>query len=125
MLAMRAALSGVDPVPTLIFDEIDSGIGGRTGGVVGRKLWSLSREHQVFCVTHLAQMACYADGHFRVMKTVVGNRAVSSAQQLSADQRIEELAMMLGTTVTAATRRSAGELLARAKRADVVQSELC
>lgn len=125
MLAMRAALSAVDPVPTLIFDEIDSGIGGRTGGVVGRKLWSLSREHQVFCVTHLAQMACYADRHFRVMKRVVGNRAVSSAQQLSADQRIEELAMMLGTTVTEATRRSAGELLERAKRADVVQSELC
>ena len=70
-------------------------------------------------------MACYADQHFRVAKRVVGNRTVSSAQELSPDGRVEELAMMLGTTVTEATRRSAGELLERAKRADVVQSELC
>jgi len=124
MLAMRTALSAADRVPTLIFDEIDAGIGGRTGAIVGRKLWALSRKHQVFCVTHLAQMACYADHHFRVMKSVVDNRTISSAEELLADQRVEEVAMMLGTKVTEASRRSANELLEQAKQLEVAKPRM-
>jgi DNA repair protein RecN (Recombination protein N) len=113
MLAMKTALSAIDPVPTLIFDEIDSGIGGRTGSVVGQKLWTLALGHQVFCVTHLAQMACYGERHFHVTKEVVGGRTVSVARLLSPAERIEELAVMLSGGSTEATRRSAEELLRR------------
>lgn len=113
MLAMKTALSVADPVPTLIFDEIDAGIGGLTGDVVGRKLRALSRDHQVFCVTHLPQIACYADQHYRVIKEARGERNVTTAQLLARPERVEELAVMLGGAATSATRRSAEELLAR------------
>ncbi len=113
MLAMKNVLSAADPVPTLIFDEIDAGIGGRTGSVVGHALWELSHTHQVFCVTHLAQIASFADRHFRVAKETLGERTVSSAKALSADQRVEELAVLLGGAATDATRQSAAELIAR------------
>jgi len=113
MLAMKNALSGSDMIPTLIFDEIDAGIGGRTGDIVGRKLWTLAREHQVFCVTHLAQMACYGEHHLRVAKQLVDGRTVSTVAPLSQAERVDELAMMLGGAVTAATRSSAKELLQR------------
>jgi DNA repair protein RecN (Recombination protein N) len=101
MLAMKAVLTAADRIPTLIFDEIDSGIGGRAGGVVGRKLWGLTGEHQVLCVTHLPQLACYGDVHFHVHKEVIGGRTVT---------RLEELAAMVGSA-TEATRRSAREML--------------
>ena len=111
MLAMKVALSAADTVPTLIFDEIDAGIGGRTGGVVGHKLWTLAQKHQVFCVTHLPQMASYGERHLRVAKDVVEGRTVSSVKVLSDGERVEELAVLLGGTVTDATRQSAQELL--------------
>lgn len=120
MLAMKRVLSAADPVPTLIFDEIDSGIGGRTGSIVGRKLWGLSRDHQVLCATHLAQMACYGDLHFRLDKNVVGGRTVSSARRLSHPERVEELAVLLGGAVTPATRRSAAELIKRVGQENAV-----
>ena len=82
MLAMKTALSSVDAVPTLIFDEIDAGIGGHTGDVVGQKLWGLSQEHQVFCVTHLAQIARYAAQHYQVAKQIVDDRTYSVARPL-------------------------------------------
>jgi DNA repair protein RecN (Recombination protein N) len=113
MLAMKTALSNIDPVPVLIFDEIDSGIGGRTGAVVGQKLWQLAADHQVFCVTHLAQIACYGRQHFRVAKEVVEGRTISQARELALDERIDELAVMLGGASTEANRRSARELLQR------------
>ncbi len=119
MLAMKTALSAIDPVPTLIFDEIDTGIGGRTGNVVGYKLWTLAQAHQVFCVTHLAQMACYGDRHFHVVKQVVDGRTVSLAQMLSPEDRVEELAVMLGGGATEATRRSAEELLKSVKQLNI------
>jgi len=106
-------LSRVDSVPTLIFDEIDSGIGGRTGSVVGQKLRSLARDHQVLCVTHLAQIACYGDMHYRVSKETQGERTVSRVLALGDGEREEELAVMLGGAATEASRRSARELLAR------------
>lgn len=113
MLAMKCALSAIDPVPTLIFDEIDTGIGGRTGSVVGQKLWTLAREHQVFCVTHRAQIAAYGHRHFRVAKEVAAGRTTSLAWPLPEGERVEELAVMLGGEVTEATRRSADELLSK------------
>lgn len=111
MLALKTALSTVDPVPTLIFDEIDSGIGGRTGAVVGSKLQRLAHEHQVFCVTHLAQIAARAGTHLRVTKEIKGNRTISAVQMLFAEERVEELATMIGGAPTDSTRQSAAELL--------------
>jgi DNA repair protein RecN (Recombination protein N) len=115
MLALKTVLSAADRTPTLIFDEIDAGIGGRAGGVVGQKLWSLTvgtgvAGHQVLCVTHLPQLAGFGDVHFKVAKRVVGERTVTMVQQLTEEERLEELASMLGTATTV-TRRSAQELL--------------
>jgi len=115
MLALKTVLSAADETPTLIFDEIDQGIGGRAGGVVGYKLWSLSPEHQVLCVTHLPQLAGYGDTHYKVGKTVVGERTVASVQELEMDGRLEELAQMLGTA-TEITRQSAQEILEAVKK---------
>jgi DNA repair protein RecN (Recombination protein N) len=109
MLALKVVLSSVDPVPTLIFDEIDSGIGGRIGTVIGRKLWDLTSEHQVLCVTHLPQIASFADDHYRVYKQVVEGRTQTLVSLLEDSGRIGELAQMLGST-TDATRRSAVEM---------------
>ncbi|MFP3896111.1 MAG: DNA repair protein RecN [Anaerolineales bacterium] len=111
MLALKTALSAADPVPILIFDEIDAGIGGRAGRVVGNKLWSLAHDHQVFCVTHLPQIARYGSQHFRVSKKTMEGRTLSVAEELSHTERVEELAIMLGGRATEMTRQSAEELL--------------
>ncbi len=110
MLALKTVLSAADEIPTLIFDEIDQGIGGRAGGVVGHKLWILSPNHQVLCVTHLPQLAGYGDNHYKVDKKVIEGRTVASVQELDMEGRLEELAQMLGT-VTEITRQSAQEIL--------------
>jgi DNA repair protein RecN (Recombination protein N) len=115
MLALKAILSAADETPTLIFDEIDQGIGGRAGGVVGYKLWKLSPKHQVLCVTHLPQLAGYGDTHYKVGKRVVGERTVASVQKLEMDGQLEELAQMLGT-VTEVTRHSAQEILEEVRK---------
>ncbi|MBC7251543.1 MAG: DNA repair protein RecN [Anaerolineae bacterium] len=122
MLALRTVLSHADRTPTLIFDEIDQGIGGRAGGVVGRKLWGLSTvsgangiAHQVLCVTHLPQLASYGDAHFKVNKQVVGERTITQVQELSPEARVEELAQMLGV-VSEVTRKSAREILEQARQ---------
>ena len=115
MLALKTVLSAADETPTLIFDEIDQGIGGRAGGVVGYKLWSLSPKHQVLCVTHLPQLAGYGDTHYKVDKKVAGERTVASVQELDMDSRLEELAQMLGTA-TEVTRQSAQEILEAVKK---------
>lgn len=114
MLALKRVLTAADNTPTLIFDEIDQGIGGRVGSVVGEKLWGLTGEHQVMVVTHLAQLAGYADRHYRVEKLIDGGRTHTVIVPLSADeQKVEELAAMLGT-VNDAGFQSARELLAEA-----------
>ncbi|PIE80747.1 MAG: DNA repair protein RecN [Chloroflexi bacterium] len=99
MLALKTALAQVDKTPTLIFDEIDQGIGGRVGDVVGQKLWGLTAvgEHQVIVVTHLPQLAGYGDTHFHVSKQVVEGRTKTAVVSLDRDGRIAELAAMLGT----------------------------
>jgi DNA repair protein RecN (Recombination protein N) len=109
MLAMKTVLSAADEVPVLIFDEIDAGLGGRAGTVVGRKLWGLARDHQVLCVTHLPQIAAFGDTHYRVAKAVRSGRTITSLERLESDARTEELAEMLGTK-TEATHRSAQEM---------------
>ncbi|MFK7800183.1 MAG: DNA repair protein RecN [Anaerolineae bacterium] len=98
MLALKTALAQVDSTPTLIFDEIDQGIGGRIGAVVGEKLWSLSGKsgHQVICVTHLPQMAGFGDVHFKVNKKELEGRTTTAVNKLEHHERIEELADMLG-----------------------------
>ena len=111
MLALKNVLSRADDTPVLIFDEIDQGIGGRVGTVVGRKLYHLTENHQVLCVTHLAQIAAYGDHHLAVRKAVEDHRTVTRLNALSGDARVVELAAMLGTN-TAAGRESAQELLA-------------
>ncbi|MFN2592925.1 MAG: DNA repair protein RecN, partial [Candidatus Dormibacteria bacterium] len=97
MLAIKAALTGADPHPTLVFDEIDSGIGGRVGEVVGRKLWELARHSQVLAVTHLPQIAAYADTQFHVGKHVTDGRTVTHVDSLEADDRLDELSDMFGS----------------------------
>lgn len=123
MLALKSVLAVADNTPTLIFDEIDQGIGGRTGGVVGNKLWLLTPgaqhadgvpQHQVICVTHLPQIAAFGDAHFKIRKEVVGERTITLVQELDERGRVEELAQMLGTT-TATTRQNAEELLSEVK----------
>jgi DNA repair protein RecN (Recombination protein N) len=99
MLALKTALAQVDATPTLIFDEIDQGIGGRVGDIVGQKLWGLTAVggHQVIVVTHLPQLAGYGDAHFHVSKQVQAGRTKTAVANLDRNGRVEELAAMLGT----------------------------
>ncbi len=95
-LALKCALSEIDSIPILIFDEIDIGVGGRSGDVIGRKLWNLARNRQVICVTHLPQIAAYADAHYQVHKEESGDRTVSLLQPVEGEARTKEIAVMLG-----------------------------
>lgn len=112
MLGLNAVLATADPVPSMIFDEIDAGVGGRLASVVADKLAAAARGRQVLCVTHLAQIAARATHHVRVEKTVRGGRARATAGALAAEERVEEVAQMLaGGVPTDAARRHARELL--------------
>jgi len=112
MLALKSVLSRADPVPTLVFDEIDVGIGGKVAEAVGRRLARLAKTHQVICITHLPQIAKYADRHLLVAKSVRGNRTLTSIRTLDADSRVAELARMTsGATVTKASLAHAREML--------------
>ena len=110
MLALKTVLSRADQTPTLIFDEIDQGIGGRGGSTVGQKLWGLSKNHQVVCITHLPQLAGYGDAHFKVEKTSDGERTIAHVTPLNDKARVEELAQMLGASGDGAV-KSAREIL--------------
>ncbi|MEP7134141.1 MAG: DNA repair protein RecN [Chloroflexota bacterium] len=110
MLGLKNVLARADEVPSLIFDEIDQGIGGRVGMVVGQKLWNLSRMHQVFCVTHLPQLAVFGDEHYQVQKLIQGNRTLTRVERLHDEPRLLELSQMLGE-VGEGTLRSAHELM--------------
>jgi DNA repair protein RecN (Recombination protein N) len=137
MLALKTVLAHADPVPTLIFDEIDAGIGGRVGDIVGRKLWALTQEavgrkleaggtsnlqpptsnvqHQVLCVTHLPQLAAYGDAHYAVSKQVIGERTATRVRTVAGDERVAEISLMLGSDSTI-TRDKAVELLSETER---------
>lgn len=114
MLALRAVLSAGDEVATMVFDEIDAGIGGRTGGVVAERLAALAAGAQVLCVTHLPQIAARADHHLRVAKSVRGGRTRAAVAALDGGERVSELARMLGGETRAAVDH-ARELLARGR----------
>ena len=117
LLAVKSILAQADATPILIFDEIDIGVGGRSGFVVGEKLWELSRHHQVICITHLPQIAAYADAHFSIGKTVQAGRALTYAARLEGPTRIEEMAVMLaGPAVSKAHRESAREIWEQARQ---------
>ena len=96
MLAIKSVLAKADRIPSLVFDEIDQGIGGRIGAVVGQKLRRLAENHQVFCITHLPQLACFGEQHLQVNKTVQENRTRIEVQEITGQARAEELAQMLG-----------------------------
>ncbi len=116
MLALKNVLVQADPLPTLIFDEIDQGIGGRIGSVVGEKLWQLGRRHQVFCVTHLPQLAAFGDQHLNIQKIVSEGRTVTTVEVLEGDRRRDELALMLGGLNDANRSAAEGTLLQARQR---------
>ncbi len=115
MLAIKTILASADATPTLIFDEIDAGISGRSGQVVGEKLWALGQTHQTLCVTHLPQIAALGDQHFQVSKAVSGERTTTRVAVLDDAARVAELSQMLGGASTNASRANARDLLARAE----------
>jgi len=114
MLALKSVLAREDCIPTLILDEVDAGIGGRTAKIVGEKLRHLARSHQIFCITHLPQVASHGDQHYRVEKTAAGQSTSIQVHTLSFAERIEEIARMSGgKQITATTRKHAEEMLTR------------
>ncbi len=115
MLALKNVLARADSIPTLVFDEVDQGIGGRVGTVVGEKLWQLGRQHQVLVVTHLPQLAAFGDQHYRVGKLVEAGRTVTQVEKLSDTTRLEELTQMLGN-ISEANRAAAQEALTQARQ---------
>jgi DNA repair protein RecN (Recombination protein N) len=115
MLALKNILARADEIPSLIFDEIDQGIGGRVGLVVGYKLWHLGRNHQVFCVTHLPQLAAFGDEHYQVQKLIRANRTLTRVERLEGEPQLLELSQMLGE-VGEGTLRSAHELMQVARQ---------
>lgn len=115
-LAVKSVLAGADRVPTLVFDEIDTGVGGRLGSVLGKKLKELAKHHQVLCVTHLPQMASHAEHQWVIRKEVENRRTRTTITRLSDPGRVEELAAMLrGDSVAEGTRREAQDMLAEAR----------
>ncbi|MGQ9927900.1 MAG: DNA repair protein RecN [Chloroflexaceae bacterium] len=114
LLALKSILSRVDEVATLIFDEIDVGVGGRAGHVVGQRLWTITENHQVLCITHLPQVAAFADAHFHIRKEVAGERTRTSVTCLDESQRIDEIAAMLDGAPNEHSRANAREILTRA-----------
>ena len=115
MLALKNVLAQADYVPTLIFDEIDQGIGGRIGSVVGEKLWNLSLAHQVMCVTHLPQLAAFGDQHYHVHKEVTEGRTSTVVERLDENGRIVELAQMTGS-ISESNLNAAREMIVQARQ---------
>ena len=117
MLAIKTVLSEKDGVETLIFDEIDTGISGRTAQKVSEKLSEIAQKRQVLCITHLAQIAAMADSHYVIKKSVTKNKTVTEIQTLSQNEMIEELARILGgAEITETIRNSAKEMKDLAKK---------
>lgn len=116
-LAIQLEASAKTRVPTMIFDEVDSGVGGAIAEVVGKKLQQLGAQAQVFCVTHLPQVAACGHHHLQVIKTKTRDRTTTSLDALGANQRVDELARMLGgKTITEQTRKHAKEMLDQLSR---------
>ncbi|MDQ3541924.1 MAG: DNA repair protein RecN, partial [Chloroflexota bacterium] len=119
MLAVKSILSDFDTIPTLVFDEIDVGVGGRSGQVVGTKLRRLADDHQVIVVTHLPQIAAHAERHFAITKIDKDSRTISEVRELDERQRVEELAAMIdGLPLTEYALASATDMLERSRSRD-------
>ena len=115
MLAIKSVLGRGAGLPVQVFDEIDAGIGGRVGRIVGQKLWSLAQERQLICITHLPQVASFATNHFLVRKSADDGQTITSVTALDSAQRVKELAAMLsGVTGSTTSERNAQEMLERA-----------
>ena len=113
MLAMKRIIGNLDRIPTMIFDEIDSGISGATAGIVGKKLREIAKSHQVVCITHQPQIAAFGHHHYRIEKISDEISTHTTVTPLGPEERVEEIARLLsGTVVTEQARVSAGELLA-------------
>ena len=120
MLAMKSCLADVDRIETLIFDEIDVGISGRTAQMVAEKIRGIARNHQVICITHLPQIAAMADQHYLIEKQVVADKTVTNIYQLDRDKQIEELARLIGgVEITDTVLQSAKEMKELAGKAKV------
>lgn len=123
MLALKSALAEADQTSTLVFDEVDVGVGGRSGRVIGEKLWLLARRHQVLCITHLPQVAVFGDHHQRIGKLVRRERTATEVEALADGERVDEIAQMLGgQVVTETTKRASEDLVDQARR---WKSEAC
>ena len=118
MLALKTVLADTDEIPTLIFDEVDTGISGRTAQMVSEKLKEISKSHQVICITHLPQIASMADCHFEIAKSVQKGKTVTGIRRLDEEESIDELARLLGgAKITDAVRQNAREMKELAGRA--------
>lgn len=116
-LAIKAVLSQVEVVDTMVFDEVDSGVGGRAGAVVGEKLWQISRHHQVLCISHLPQVATFADAHYAISKRVSADRTSTIVSELDTTGRVDEIAAMLnGHPLSEQSRTVAREMLQYAEQ---------
>ena len=115
MLALKVILAKGDEMPVLVFDEIDAGIGGRTAGTVGHKLKGLSSYHQVICITHLPQIASYADGHLKIEKRAEKERTTVAVNKIKKDERTEEIARMLGGKISKVSLKHAEEMLEKGR----------
>ena len=113
MLALKVILAKGDEMPVLVFDEIDAGIGGRTAGTVGHKLKGLSSYHQVLCITHLPQIASFADRHLKIEKRAGKERTTVDINKIKKDERTEEIARMLGGKISKVSLKHAEEMLAK------------
>lgn len=111
MLALKSILARGDRIPVLVFDEIDAGIGGNTAAIVARKLKDLSSDHQVICITHLPQIASYAENHLKIEKSIKRNRTVVDINRVEQDKRAAEVARMLGGEISDVSIRHAREML--------------
>ena len=112
MLALKGILAQSDRISVLVFDEIDANVGGRLGSIIGNKLRGLASHHQVLCITHLPQIASYADQHLTVRKEVIGDRTETKVRPMEGTERLQELAEMIGgQRITDTTRAQAQELL--------------
>lgn len=117
ILSIKAITADTEPVETIVFDEVDAGIGGEVSGVVGEKLAELAGRNQVICITHLAQIARFGDHHYRIAKAVKGGRTTTSIEPLDETARIEETARMIsGPDITETTRAHAAEMLKTSRR---------
>jgi len=117
MLSLKSILNKIDDIPTMIFDEIDTGISGKTAFLIGRKIKKISKKHQVICVTHSPQVAASADHHFKIEKYIDNLKAESKVEKLSFDNRVEEVARLLsGDRITKSSLKNSEELIINSKK---------